>query len=227
VTRAQSLIDSGETRELAAAIAAEIKRLPAASTASLRAIRRRYSRSLRPASAELVLGLARELCMGDAYRWFAYELIQNHPAGFNGVDARELECLGRGLNSWWTVDAFARILSGPAWLTRQIPDTLILKWARSKDRWWRRAALVSTVALNVRSQGGTGDVSRTLRVCHLLAGDRDEMVAKALSWALRALVVHDGKAVQRFLAEDDPVLPGLVKREVKNKLETGLKNPRR
>ena len=102
----------------------------------------------------------------------------------------------------------------------------MLKWAGSSDRWWRRAALVSTVALNMRSQGGQGDIPRTLCICRILAGDQDEMVAKALSWALRELVVHDAGAVQEFLGEHDKILEARVKREVKNKLGTGLKNPR-
>ena len=84
---------------------------------------------------------------------------------------------------------------------------------------------MSTVALNVRSQGGAGDVPRTLAICRLLADDHDDMVAKALSWALRALVVHDAKAVQSFLNDHAEVLAARVKREVKSKLKTGLKNP--
>ena len=126
-----------------------------------------------------------------------------------------------------SVDGFARILAGPAWLAGQVPDELIHKWAHSTDRWWRRAALVSTVALNMRSQGGMGDIPRTFAVCRLLVDDRDDMVVKAMSWALRALVVHDPDAVRGFLAEYKELLAARVKREVRNKLETGLKNPRR
>jgi 3-methyladenine DNA glycosylase AlkD len=59
----------------------------------------------------------------------------------------------------------------------------------------------------------------------LLAGDHEDMVVKALSWALRELVPHDPEAVRAFLADYDPVLAARVKREVSNKLETGLKNP--
>ena len=55
----------------------------------------------------------------------------------------------------------------------------------------------------------------------------DDMVLKALSWALRVLVQHDREAVEAFLAEYDDVLAARVVREVRNKLETGLKNPRR
>ncbi len=106
-------------------------------------------------------------------------------------------------------------------------DDLIARWARAPDRCWRRAALVSTVALNVRSRGGRGDVPRTPAVCRLLVNDHDDMVVKALSWALRELVVHDTRAVDAFLKEHANILAARVKREVRNKLTTGLKNPRR
>ena len=88
-------------------------------------------------------------------------------------------------------------------------------------------ALVSTVALNMRSHGGYGDAERTLAICRLLVEDYDDMVVKALSWALRELVGHDSKAVRAFLGEHEGVLAARVKREVRNKLRTGLKNPRR
>jgi 3-methyladenine DNA glycosylase AlkD len=61
----------------------------------------------------------------------------------------------------------------------------------------------------------------------LLVNDTEDMVVKALSWALRALVVHDPDAVRGFLGEHEDVLAARVKREVRNKLTTGLKNPRR
>jgi 3-methyladenine DNA glycosylase AlkD len=85
--------------------------------------------------------------------------------------------------------------------------------------------LVSTVALNVRSRGGTGDVPRTLAVCRLLVDDSDDMVAKAMSWVLRELVVHDPEAVRAFLSAHHDALAARVRREVTNKLRTGLKNP--
>jgi 3-methyladenine DNA glycosylase AlkD len=201
---------------------------PAVQNASgIRRIRRSYSRILRKEEPEYILQIARKICDKGKYRWFAYELIQNHKSAFALLDGKWLTALGRGIDSWWTVDAFARILSGPAWLHRQIPDRLILQWAHSDDRWWRRAALVSTVALNVRSQGGTGDIPRTLKVCRRLASDRDDMVVKAMSWSLRALVVHDPGSVKNFLRAHEGVLAPRIRREVGNKLRTGLKNPGR
>ncbi len=212
---------------VASAIGAEITALSVRNAGSMRTIRRKYSNILKEANPEFVIRLAKKLRDVPDYRWLGYELIRNHKDAFEQLDEAELEELGTGIDSWWTVDAFARILSGPAWLNAQVSDKLILKWARSKDRWWRRAALVSTVALNVRSQGGTGDIAKTLRVCHVLIHDHDDMVAKAMSWALRALAVHDTKAVSDFLDEHVEALASRVKREVRNKLKTGLKNPRR
>lgn len=214
-------------KKLAAQLSSEIDALRVASVPNVRAVRRRYSRLLKDTRPEFMLSLAKSLAKEHGHRAVAYELLANHPAAFSRLNQAEVEELGKGINSWWSVDSFARTLAGPAWLKGQVSDNVIKKWALSTDRWWRRAALVSTVALNMRSQGGTGDVKCTLMICALLTTDRDDMVAKAMSWALRELVVHDPKAVADFLSCNEQVLPARVKREVTNKLSTGLKNPTR
>jgi 3-methyladenine DNA glycosylase AlkD len=60
----------------------------------------------------------------------------------------------------------------------------------------------------------------------MLVDDHEDMIVKAMSWALRELVVHDPDAVWAFLREHDDRLGARAKREVRNKLTTGLKNPR-
>jgi len=163
---------------------------------------------------------------GNHHRLVAYELIYHHRPALSEVTARDLERLGRGISAWDQTDVFGIFLAGPAWNQRQVPDSVIHKWARSSDRWWRRAGLVATVTLNSKSWGGRGDVRRTLQVCRMLESDRDPMVVKALSWALRVLAKVEPKAVQRYVTERGPALAALVRREVRNKLTTGLKNPR-
>lgn len=204
-----------------------IGQLRTRNTASIRKLRREISRALAATDRAAVMRLSFDLlASGDSNaRWVAYELVREHPGAMARLRGAEIERLGAGLSSWDSVDAFACFISGRAWRTGCIGDAVIHRWARSKDRWWRRAALVSTVPLNVRSQGGNGDVRRTLAVCELLLEDRDEMVVKALSWALRALAVRDAAAVAHFVQQHEPRLAALVKREVRNKLETGLKNP--
>jgi 3-methyladenine DNA glycosylase AlkD len=219
--------DSGDVRRVASAIDAEIRALPVRNTPNVRAIRRAYSKRLKQAAPQFVLDLAGELLNTYGHRWVACELIRSHRGAFQRVGAGELEAMGAGIDSWSAVDSFARTLAGPAWLKGQVSDEVIHRWAQSESVWWRRAALVCTVALNVRSHGGYGDVPRTLDVCRLLVHDHEDMVVKAMSWALRELVVHDPQAVRGFLERYGDVLAARVKREVTNKLTTGLKNPKR
>jgi 3-methyladenine DNA glycosylase AlkD len=216
---------------LAAELDAASTRLRGAPTARWRALRREYSRRLVAAPAAQVLRLAdRLLAAGESGRRFvAYELVHGHRAALGALRERHLARLGRGCDGWGDVDAFACYLAGPAWREGQVSDALIRRWARSPSRWWRRAALVSTVPLNSRARGASaprGDARRTLATCRLLVTDRDDMVVKAMSWALRELAKRDPAAVRRFLAAHRDALAPRVAREVRNKLETGRKNPR-
>ena len=204
----------------------EIDALPVKNTASVRTVRRDFSRRIQSFSPREVLELAFEIIRTDeTSRWVAYELVHYHKPTLHSLGRAELEALGKGMDSWDKVDTFAPYLSGVAWRRGQIPDAVIHDWAASEDLWWRRAALVSTIALNTKARGGHGDVPRTLAVCTLLIDDREDMIVKALSWALRELVPYDPDAVRSFLAEHEERLAARVKREVRNKLDTGLKNP--
>jgi hypothetical protein len=199
--------------------------IPVQNAPALRLLRREYSQRLRKAPAPDVIEIASAL-IGNrrVHRLVGDELIACRPDASATLDLLQLERLGSGISSWDEVDCFACFLSGPAWREGKIEDQAIEKWAKSKDRWWRRAALVSTVPLNVKARGGRGDAQRTLRVCTLLMDDRDDMIVKALSWALRALVARDPDSVKQFLEQNQARLPALVRREVRNKLATGRKN---
>jgi 3-methyladenine DNA glycosylase AlkD len=153
----------------------------------------------------------------------AYELIANHPGGIAALTPATIRRLGRGLADWASVDTFACYLAGPAWREGRLPTSQVHAWLGSPDRWQRRAAVACTVALNVPARGGRGDAARTLAVCRRVVKDRDDMVVKALSWALRSLVAWDPRAVSAFLAEHAETLAGRVKREVGTKLRTGRK----
>lgn len=214
-------------------MANQIKRrlesLPKLEAKPVRELRRQISEEIENASARQVIDLAMALLEtgvpgGD---WIAYELILRHGGALSSLRAADLKRLGKDMSSWGEVDAFACYLAGRAWRDGQISDKTIASWTKSRNRWWRRAALVSTVPLNVKAQGGSGDAERTLAVCSLLVDDRDPMVVKAMSWALRALVVRDPKAVRAFLQKHEARLASLVKREVRNKLETGRKAGKR
>lgn len=201
--------------------------MPVRNTPLLRTLRREYSQRVRALPpGEVVKIAAMLIARGRVPRFVGEELIASRPDALATLHQSQVERLGFGISSWDQVDCFACLLAGPAWREGHIGDKAIVQWARSNDRWWRRAALVSTVPLNVNAQGGQGDARRTLRICTLLIDDRDPMIVKALSWALRALVRRDSDAVRQFLSEHNARLPALVRREVQCKLTTGRKSPR-
>lgn len=213
---------------------AQVAALPCLTVPAVRPLRRELSRQVKAAAPEAVLDLSRAIIARSTagldapdLRWAAFELIHYHPAAMARLDCEILEELGETPNTWDSVDSFALYLSGPAWRQGQVSDSAIHRWAESSNLWRRRAALVSTVALNNRARGGRGDLPRTLAVCRRLAADRDDMVVKAISWALRAVVNYDPPAVADFLAEYNDILAARVRREVRNKLTTGRKNPPR
>src|SRR5512146_1665002 len=131
-----------DAKKLAVEMAGEMRALTVHNSETERSIVQRYSQAIKSEDAGFVLELAQELLEAHALRWQAYELIAAHAGAFGRLGPAELEQLGRGIDSWWAVDSFARTLAGPAWSAGQAPDELFLAWARSEDHWWRRAALV-------------------------------------------------------------------------------------
>jgi 3-methyladenine DNA glycosylase AlkD len=160
----------------------------------------------------------------EADVWLGFEILRAAPRAIAAAKLSDLEAFAVGMASWAHVDCFASFAGGVAWREGVIDDGVIARWARSPDRWWRRAALVSTVPLNCRARGaGPPQPARTLAVCEFLVDDRDDMVVKAMSWALRELAKRDPKSVRRFLREQGDRLGARVRREVTSKLATGLK----
>ena len=208
-------------------IRSDLKRHGEGTVGSVRLVRRKWSKALKHEPANLVMDVVTALA--DSATWperlVAFELLESHPAAFGMLNAACVTALADGFADWASVDHFGVTVAGPAWREGLLPDSAVHSWTKSEDRWRRRLALVSTVRLNTPARGGTGDAARTLAVCRKLIADRDDMVVKALSWALRELAKRDPAAVRRFMKEEGGNLAARVKREVGNKLATGLKNP--
>jgi hypothetical protein len=205
---------------------AKVRALPLKSAAPMREVRVALSRQLRSAPPDDVIEAARRL-KAKGLDWFGWELIYAHKPTLKSIDKETVEELGQGMASWPETDGFGMILAGPAWLNGRLEDRDIVGWAKSRDLWWRRAALVATTGLNNKSRGGRGDAARTLAIVELLIDDREDMIVKAVSWALRMLAPWQPAAIAQFMEAHSGQLAPRVKREVSNKLKTGLKNPRR
>jgi 3-methyladenine DNA glycosylase AlkD len=212
------------TKELVAEVEKEILSARSLSTPVLRAIRKNISRKIRSLDRRIVIEAALALISRNrVHRFIAYELVQNHPAAMEGIEWSEIERLSEGMGSWSEVDSFGCFVSGPAWAAEQISDSKIKGWAKSSDRWLRRAALVSTLALNGRPVA-RNSTKRTLEICQMLISDRDDMIVKAMSWALRRLGTIDPEASRNFINRHREKLASLIVREVTRKLETGRKD---
>src|SRR5690242_19246106 len=143
-----------EREELVKETLAEIAALRVRSAVAMRAIRRKLSAKLRRADPGDVKAVALALAKAGR-KWLGYEVVNQHKpnkdgAALKSLTIREVEALGAGMASWEEVDSFGVLLSGAAWLEGCISDNDVRRWARSKDLWWRRAALVSTVVLNAK-----------------------------------------------------------------------------
>jgi 3-methyladenine DNA glycosylase AlkD len=204
----------------AATIAKHLDLLPPGSrTDDVRNVRKFYSRLYRKAPPETMLAIAESLFFDQGYRFVPYELIYYHAGAIGKLTPEVVERLGEGIQDWAAADTFAQFISGAAWKTGVIDDDFIDKWLNSPDFWYRRIAVVSTIYLD-------GDPERMLRYAQALVDDKEDMIVKAVSWVLRRAIKYDREGVERFLTENKKHLAARIKREVRNKLDTGLKNPK-
>jgi 3-methyladenine DNA glycosylase AlkD len=129
----------------------------------------------------------------------------------------------RGLDTWGTTDGLGCLVFGP-WLAADLDtrrQTLSLLIA-DRDLWSRRLALVGTVPLNRKPATAIPDL--TLELIDRVKHERDPMITKAVSWALRELTKTHKPRVVAYLVATRAELAPLVIREVENKLRTGLKS---
>jgi 3-methyladenine DNA glycosylase AlkD len=154
----------------------------------------------------------------------AFEYLQSQKNLYKSLTEEYIESIEKNLDNWVSVDYFGAIVVGCAWRENFVSIEKIKNYLKSDNYWIRRIAIVATVSLNQKARGGLGDSKRTLEICRLVVDDHEEMIIKALSWALRELAKIDKEPVIKFVNEFENRLHKKVLREVKNKLETGLKN---
>jgi len=171
------------------------------------------------------LELTRDLIGTDIFecQQLAYEYIGNDKKVLSTLTGKDVEGLGRNLDNWVSVDYYAALVVGYAWREGIISIEKVKSFLGSGDFWIRRIAVVATVALNQKARGGTGDSKQTLEICAMVVDDHQEMINKALSWALRELAKVDRDPVIAFIEKYSNRLNRKVLREVRHKIETGTK----
>lgn len=153
-----------------------------------------------------------------------YELIGFDKNLLACVTKEDLNLLNHHLDNWASVDAFSIYLYGRAWKLGILSDIDLVNMVQHQSVWQRRVAIVSTIPLNRKGKGSKPDPERTFMICDYIIEDYEDMVVKALSWALRELSKVDASSVVSYLKMHEEVLHKRVLREVNNKIMFGLKN---
>lgn len=110
------------------------------------------------------------------------------------------------INNWDLVDGSAPQIVG-GWLEDR-PRGLLDEWARSKDLWRRRIAMVATFHFIRR-----GESEDAIRIAGLLVGDRHDLIHKAVGWMLREVGKRaDAGALDRFLRRHAAGMPRVMLR---------------
>jgi len=96
------------------------------------------------------------------------------------------------INNWDLVDLAAHQVVGRYLVDK--PRKILYKLARSKNRWERRTAILSTAHF-IRK----GDVDDVFKIAEILVRDKEDFVQKAAGWMLRFAGDKDRKRLIRFL----------------------------
>ncbi|MEA1875274.1 MAG: DNA alkylation repair protein [Bacteroidota bacterium] len=174
-----------------------------------------------------IIQLTKDLVHTDIFecQQVGYEIIGKDKNLLPYLSLQDVEQLDHNQDNWVSVDTFSSYILGVAWRLGIVTDLEILNKTESSNFWIRRQALVATLGWNQKARGGIGNTGKTLMICLKLMDDHHDMINKALSWALRELTKTDRNSVIDFMEKFDERLHGRVRREVWNKINTGLKNP--
>lgn len=98
------------------------------------------------------------------------------------------------VNNWDLVDVTAPSIVGGYLAEKESERKILYRFAKSKNLWERRIAVVSTFAFIRR-----GDFADTLSIAEILLGDTHDLIRKATGWMLREVGKRDELVLKRFL----------------------------
>jgi len=180
-------------------------------TAELRKVARRFERQLlAECGFECLFQVANELFQGEILeeKVFAVFLLERQPAR---LSQRHFELLTAWLDcvsSWADHDALVSYLIGPMIVLEPKRAKNVFIWAKSPNRWRRRAAAV----VLMRAARAHILFREIERITHALLSDQDDMVQKGLGWLLREHAKANPDAAVPFLISIQDRAPRLVLR---------------
>jgi 3-methyladenine DNA glycosylase AlkD len=115
--------------------------------------------------------------------------------------------LGR-ISSWSDHDALVHDLIAPMIASKPARAKAVFRWAKSANRWHRRAACVALI----RGSRARMFFREITKLSDLLLADEDDMAQKGLGWLLRETAKFDAKRTVPYLMKIRGRAPRLVLR---------------
>jgi len=123
------------------------------------------------------------------------------------------------ISSWADHDALVHSLIAPMIVVKPARTKSVFRWAKSKNRWHRRAACVALIR-GTRAQMFFPEITK---LSHSLLADKDDMVQKGLGWLLRETAKFDAKRTVPYLMKIRARAPRLVLRTACETLPASVK----
>jgi len=180
-------------------------------TAELRRVAVRFRRQiLRELGSDFLLAVADCLFSGRVLeeKHFGVFLLENGTREFGD---REFHRFGKWLDrvtNWADHDALVYYLIAPMVARQPARVKIALRWARSSNRWRRRAACVALI----RGSRQKLFFPQITRLSRCLLNDPDDMVQKGLGWLLRETAKADPQKTLPYLMRIRGKAPRLVLR---------------
>lgn len=191
-------------------------------TADLRRAVRRCRRDvLREHDFDFLVEVADQLFSGTVLeeKVAAVFLLEKLDAQCGDREFKLFEAWLDRIGSWADHDGLVHYLIAPMIAAKPSRLKSVLRWARSKDRWHRRAACVALIQ-GTRHKKFLPQIKK---LSDLLLADEDDMVQKGLGWLLRETAKYDAKHTVPYLMKIRDRCPRLVLRTACETLSATLK----
>jgi 3-methyladenine DNA glycosylase AlkD len=180
-------------------------------TAELRKVAVRFRRTiLKELGLPFLLQVADKLFSGRVLeeKIFAVFLLEKLTDDCGDAEFRLFESWLPRISSWTDHDALVHYLIAPMVAAKPVRTGRVFRWAKSQNRWQRRAACVALIQGTRRKMF----FSEIKRLSGLLLSDEDDMVRKGLGWLLRETAKADARRTVPLLISIRKRAPRLVLR---------------
>jgi len=180
-------------------------------TAELRKVAVRFRRTLlREMGQPFLLQVADKLFSGRVLeeKVFAVLLLETLTADFGDAEFRLFESWLPRISSWADHDGLVHYLISPMVAADPSRVHHVFRWAKSRNRWFRRAACVALIR-GARQKMFLPEIKR---LAGLFLSDGDDMVQKGLGWLLRETAKYDARRTVPYLMSIRKRAPRLVLR---------------